>query len=737
MKKIKIAISILLFWNLTTSAQQIGKFKFTTTSKSKNVYQPISDSVKKAITTYNSKDKKNNADFRFLINSLKSPAINKNSNLLKLVDSLLLLDSLPAKIDTLPNQPVKSTDDQETLPCEGISSITDLLAEKNDEGEYVFSFVDTAENPIRSFTLKEYNESLFIDKVKEALNSICGNGEMTDEQKKFVDTLIKKISDEKLFDKLLIASLNVKDDDVLAGKLNIFKKFNISIKSYVDSTVNYQKRSSTFQNKKFQQENLDYAIVKNPSLPLKKLHSGVYSFSVEQGKPISKNFINILENSSFANLFLDTNYPVSDSPKVGSITIDKKIRTEIAAFTVYEIQIQFQDGFIENIKVLGKIDGNNHLLKFENAYPIPFSTRRDFRKLYETHIYERTIYAKVKNNTDKIFACSLRLGDLIYYNQNLDINVKDYSPENQVLNKSISQEKTTVNLYKERTSKILELKVFSDLKGIDNDNPNGLIQFELCKKFNFWNMREEIRNFGNYGFFNFITPYFSMNKIENNNKRIILPYMGIQQADTNQANVYASTLKMLQYQTFSLGVNLTAFTVDIPGLKSTINFNTGFYFGRTLFEDTLRTKIDSSNFTPLTTNNIKQFGLNTFQIVPEITLQVFPDKRYGVILSQRFINFKLLNSNVKQVRDSANYTNYIKSLKGDRSKIDDYSAKKWLGSSEIFAFYQPSKYNKIFFRYRFNWDLDNVKTNFHQMQVGLLTYLAHTKKSNKEKDDSR
>ena len=101
----------------------------------------------------------------------------------------------------------------------------------------------------------------------------------------------------------------------------------------------------------------------------------------------------------------------------------------------------------------------------------------------------------------------------------------------------------------------------------------------------------------------------------------------------------------------------------------------------------------------------------------------------GVMLGQKFINFKLLGNKVKQVRDSADYVNYFTA---DPLQANKYNYKRWLGSSELFAFYHPSKYNKIFFRYRFNWDLDNVKENFHQMQLGILTYLSHTKK---EKSD--
>jgi hypothetical protein len=317
------------------------------------------------------------------------------------------------------------------------------------------------------------------------------------------------------------------------------------------------------------------------------------------------------------------------------------------------------------------------------------------------------------------------------------LNTKDYSPVNNVLEQKITEEITSINLYKELTSKILEMKVFSDLKGIESDEPNGLIQLELSKKLNFLSMRWPLpkkRSKVNIGLFNYFTPSFAMNKIEANNKRLTPSYIGTRFPDTLRPNVFASSLSLFQRQVFTIGGNLTVLTVDIPGLKSTVNFNLGNYWGRVLVEDTFRNKIDSSRFAPVKDNNVKSFGVNSIQCVPEVSWQVFPDKRYGVIFSQRIFKYKLENSDIHQVKDSADYTSYINSIKGDRTKIANYGFKKWLATSEVYGFYSPSEYNKVFFRYRFNWDMKNIKNNFHQIQLGISTYLTHTKKNGQLKD---
>ena len=91
-----------------------------------------------------------------------------------------------------------------------------------------------------------------------------------------------------------------------------------------------------------------------------------------------------------------------------------------------------------------------------------------------------------------------------------------------------------------------------------------------------------------------------------------------------------------------------------------------------------------------------------------------------------------MSSELTQVNDTLAYVRYIKGLNGDRSGIANYEAQKWIGMAEIFAYYRPSAYSQLFFRYRFNYDLSYHKYNFHQIQLGVLTYLTHTSKGKKK-----
>ncbi len=647
-------------------------------------------------------------------------------NLLQLIDSAKKDSSLSGYNLSLFNEKDSTVINEKSFieSCPELTKVASIIMNKTPDAEFEISFVDKKGNPLTGFSVRQLNEALFYDKLNESLYGLCGAGVPSKNDTSKVTVLVNRFKKMNLYQHMLEAGLEVNDDDAYAGKLTIRKNINVTM--IWTRKIKKEQERKLMQETKRQAENKNKVFINEDRMnSFNELRIDFSRHNRKQGYAIARQ-----EILSSEKQFIWTE-------SVGTLKISKnsKDSSQAVGFTVYYLQIQFQDGFIENIKVRGKIPGNDLLLKFENSYPIPFSTRRDFRKLYEVNLLERTIFERASKNNLQVERLKLRLGDLLDFDQTLDIDSKDYSPVNQVLDEKIEKEETVVNLKKERTSKILELKVFTDLKGIDNDNPNGLVQLELSKKMNFWNNRHKgIWNLYNIGYLNYLTPGFSMSKIENNNKRLPVQYVGSQQPDSSRPNNFASTLQLLQYQAFRIGADLSLMTIDVPGLKSTLTIKTGLYFGRTLTVDTLRTKIDSTTFEPLNDNNIRESGVNSFQIIPEICLQIYPDKRYGVILSYKANRYRVLSGELTQVRDSVDYTGYIKSLNGDRSKITGYPKRWWLGSAEIYAFYRPSPYNQLFFRYRFNYDMSEPKTNFHQIQLGFATYLTHTSKGKKEQD---
>lgn len=402
-------------------------------------------------------------------------------------------------------------------------------------------------------------------------------------------------------------------------------------------------------------------------------------------------------------------------------------------FTVYNIQIQFQDGFIENIKVFGKIAGDSNLLKYENFFPIGFSTKKDFRRLIDIQLFE-------KSNSHHYFNSFLNLGNLISYNQELMNNNKEYCPANQVLKiNDLTKDVTEVFLYKEQTSKILEAKIFSDLKGTDINYPNGLIQLELSKKLNLFTRRfpcfyKKVYQF-NYGFFNFVNPEFSINKVEDNHKRLVVTHINNLSlaADTLKPVVFASTINLLRHQVYKVGFDLSIFLLDFHHLKSTLEIGMGTHFGRTAIQDTTRIKtyIDASSFEfkAASANNVKEYGINTFQYGPYLTWQIFPSGRFGVSATQRFTWVRSLTDSFNRFKDNEQFLKTIAQTSPKEKGTIPFNFSDCIASSEIYAFFNPNTdgSNKLFFRYRLNYNIKNSIDNFQQLQVGFSTYISSTK----------
>jgi hypothetical protein len=629
--------------------------------------------------------------------------------------------------------------DTMSMYCPNLINIT-IKYISTDNDATIGVIEDSSGNALQTFTIIQPDKELFYDKLKKALNTLCDSASI-------IDTLIKsyKSQDPDLYTTFLENKNNLDNTNGLAGILDIRK--NIWVHGLLKDNQSKKGGNTTSNTRK---------VHGKQKRAIGQIQSRLDSLINALRDPSSKS------NHSSEAAANKTNVP-SDPTYVSANSSDSN-------FTIQSIQIQFQDDFIENIKIFGKIRGNNHLFRFENIYPIGFSTKRDFRNLIETKLLEKSDYINYSN-------MYLKLGEVLSYSQNLANDNKDYSPANQVLTiNAISDSVKEVSLYKDQTSKILELQVFSDLKGADNNNPNGLIQLELNKKLNFFSQRynatwkilpwhwgngKTYENKANFGLFNYITPQFSIDKIENNQKRLILNHIDTLSlaADTSKALVYASTINLMRHQIYSVGMDLSWLLFDIPNIKSTINIGTGFHFGRTALQDTLRTrtKIDSLHyiFQAAPTNNVQQYGINTFQWGPYITWQIFPDSRFGVSATQRFTWFKALSNNFVQVRDSAQYLKFIARTLKDQVKTTtypyyDYSSNNWfikniakpfslftncIASTEIFAYFSPNSdgSNKLFFRYRINWDLANAKENFHQVQVGFSTYLTATKEYNKLK----
>lgn len=402
-------------------------------------------------------------------------------------------------------------------------------------------------------------------------------------------------------------------------------------------------------------------------------------------------------------------------------------------FKLEYAEIEFNEGFIENILVVGDVKTlnlgkfyNNKMLfnlidtkdapstldelgyfskriKFESKYPYGFSRKSDYEALSKIKITSNG-----KNEEDRY---TLELGDLLsIYLPKHEVGRRDFSPENKVIQYYPATEgKDYVTLYKEETSKIFEARVYSDFVGLDAKAANGLLQTEIAKRLNL-NTQRPILNHGNFlrgfGALAWLEPTITLSKIEQNNKNLLLSQV-VPNDTFGRSRYYATTLDIRRHESLSVGARLNIISYDIPGLKSTISGNSALYYGRT----------------PTQSDTIES-GINTLTFSPEVNCDVRADERWGLSFSYRWNFIKTLSRDVVQISDL---------LDPDNKLVQGIKNKQY-NTAQFQVFFQPSEDNRgrLFFRYRYHWQYGDQNLGFHQAQVGYSFYLLGRNKG-KEK----
>lgn len=405
---------------------------------------------------------------------------------------------------------------------------------------------------------------------------------------------------------------------------------------------------------------------------------------------------------------------------------------------VDSIQIEFNDGSIENIQVLGTLKADSiqgcpsrtfETLKFTNQMPFGFTSKREIELLNK-----RWLYTGEENG----YVYTMNVGILFKdYIEKYEVDRRDFSPRNEVVALKRNDPKTynpTLKkyyrtLHKEYSTDLLTGTVYTDLNGLSGDEPNGIIQTEFYKelainKNRYWFMNRNkfvvnqlnlnIRKASaNWSFLTYITPHFVLSKIENTNKYLDLNTKVITQNGITDTLFYASTIDLRKHESFRVGIKLNLFLLDIPAAKSTFFLDYNFYWGRIPV---------SKNSGEQNSDNNYEFNADAIEHGPSIAFELFTDERYGLRLSLGHCWYYVMNSNFYQVGDSREYNQNNKREDVDRSRSGYWKA-------DFLAFLKPKSdgKGKIFFRYNFftpsnHWDL-----SWSQIQLGYAFSLTQTK----------
>lgn len=412
----------------------------------------------------------------------------------------------------------------------------------------------------------------------------------------------------------------------------------------------------------------------------------------------------------------------SNNTKIGYKSIDEGVHN--IPFLIDKVSIEFEDGNIKNLFAdMYMIDslGNpiySSLVSFKNTIPIPIASRNSIDnfskfKIYNTDfgsiLHDTSFVNAIAGYTDTVINSKSNgniyflLSNLLAYFPVLESDKEDYSPVNSVV--ILNNTNTFQELKKIKRSKILSVKAYTDFIGVQDDQPNGLIQIEASRKFNLTTKKNGNKNIY-MGWVHFIEPKLTISKIEENNNSLFLTSDNIDEdfLKLNQKVFNVEAIDLLKYQNTAFDLDMNLYKINFPNIKSNIQFNINVGLLRTSVTDSIIVSEMAVN----KSNSLNSLNLSSLRVGESIMLEIKPDNRYGFNLGFDLKIYSSLN------------TDYIVGI----------STSSLIYSFWADAFLKTGINNTLFFRYKLSYSpYSSIPDySFTQIQLGYLLDIFKTTK---------
>lgn len=391
-------------------------------------------------------------------------------------------------------------------------------------------------------------------------------------------------------------------------------------------------------------------------------------------------------------------YKNYDSAHEAKSKMEKQI-LDSGFFNIEKVSVQFERGHLERVQVwVQNRTGGEDI--YENIYAIGFTSITNYSTFQNIRLFKRSSDNKYIYLSDA----------LPRYDNLLDLYTRDYSPADTVINNHISSS-GPITLKKERNINLFESKIYTDLEGLNQDKPNGLIQIEIAKRFNLLTYRKQVGSYrADWSSLSYLNVFGALTKIEDKQKEFVLKNNNTIVNGVITSPSYISNLDLRRYENVNVGFELNTFLYDFPAGKFTAYLDFGFRYGHTNLVDSIYTVEDGK---PVSTNKAKQIDGNAVTITfPKITFELFSQRRVGFCASYSYNKtYAFTNNQYKQV------------MSYEKSDLNStVLEKKARGShvGELFARIETNREGngQLFFRTRLFWQQGDANTFFSQIQVG-------------------
>jgi hypothetical protein len=229
---------------------------------------------------------------------------------------------------------------------------------------------------------------------------------------------------------------------------------------------------------------------------------------------------------------------------------------------------------------------------------------------------------------------------------------------------------------------LLDVSIYTDLLGLLDHKPNGLIQTEIAGNFQ---SNSAILPNTDIGFHNFMRPYVRLSKLDS--KYASLDSSNIKPGPDKKDTVNRTYLNQISYLQAGILMNIVRFGI---GINQTIYVNIG------------------ADVNLVNTDSLYKQDITFFNYYPEIAYNIVRLNNFGMDLTLRFLNQFLGGSSKDKFVNNTGI---------------------WIFKPQATLYYYPSKdiSKKLYLRFNYYANWSDNHYNFTQFQLGYKTNLSFKK----------
>ena len=245
----------------------------------------------------------------------------------------------------------------------------------------------------------------------------------------------------------------------------------------------------------------------------------------------------------------------------------------LGTFPIDSVEIDFENGAVTVVKARVNVSGK--IVGFERWARISVRGPREIADFNTVGKH----YLKKRIGKFKLF---LDLAQVISFDRKLLSGSGTYIPENKKV--ELTEQSTEINLFKERFYDNFDIRVYTDLTGLESDNPNGLVQIEGS-----YNIIPEIKELWSTRIFlfNTLNPFVTFSKIENKVDELVLS-----ESTDGKSNLPTTSFDLFRFSHLNIGVDINLLSILTQSKKVRLNIIAGIF--RTTV-DSLVAKSSDSN----------------------------------------------------------------------------------------------------------------------------------------------